>query len=65
FVTPYNEASKSEDSRSAGKRFFRDKKRLLFFINVDFQPCLCVLKALQQTILMESHEAPMETAHMG
>ncbi|PBK63536.1 hypothetical protein ARMSODRAFT_865117, partial [Armillaria solidipes] len=65
FETPYHEASAAKDSRSAGKRFFRDENGLLFFINADFQPHLCVPKALQQDILTESHEAPLETAHMG
>ncbi|PBK58133.1 hypothetical protein ARMSODRAFT_839291, partial [Armillaria solidipes] len=61
--TPYLEATKAEDSKSAGKRFYRDSDGLLFFINVDFQPRLCVPKSLQQFILTESHESPWETAH--
>ncbi|PBK70881.1 hypothetical protein ARMSODRAFT_847363, partial [Armillaria solidipes] len=63
--TPYHEASKAEDSRSAGKRFYKDENELLFFINADFQPRLCVPKNLQQIILTESHESPLETTHMG
>ncbi len=65
FSTPYHEASEAEDSRSTGKRFYKDKNGLLFFINADFQPRLCVLKLLQQSILTEAHKAPLETAHMS
>ncbi|SJL06611.1 uncharacterized protein ARMOST_09953 [Armillaria ostoyae] len=65
FKTLYQETRESEDSRTIGKRFYQDENGLLFFINADFQPQLCVLKSMQQDILTEAHKSPLETAHMG
>ncbi|PBK66625.1 hypothetical protein ARMSODRAFT_890425, partial [Armillaria solidipes] len=66
FKTPYQEdqeASEAEDSRSLGKRFLKDEKGLLYFMNTDHQPRLCVPKTLQQDILTEAHKSPLESAH--
>ncbi len=65
FWTIYKETLKAEDSRSLGRKFLRDENSLLFFLNTDFQPRLCVPRSLTQEILTEAHESPLETAHMS
>ncbi|KAF9010902.1 hypothetical protein BDZ89DRAFT_911958, partial [Hymenopellis radicata] len=63
FKTVYKEAKTSKDSRSLGKRFLVDEQDLLFFLDADLQPRLCVPKPLRQAMLTEGHESPVETAH--
>ncbi|KAF9022529.1 hypothetical protein BDZ89DRAFT_885443, partial [Hymenopellis radicata] len=63
FRTVYQEARKSMDSRSLGKRFLIDEQDLLYFLDADFQPRLCVPRVLRQELLTEGHESPVETAH--
>ncbi len=64
FKTIYAEASEATDARSQGAKFLKVKEGLLYILNADFQPRLCVPKKLKQTILEEAHESPMETAHL-
>ena len=46
-------------------RFLKDQRGLLFFLNEDYQPRLCVPKARRNFILREAHENPLESAHAG
>lgn len=64
FKTIYKETTQSEDNQSEGNKFLQGEDQLLYFLNADFQPRLCVPWQLRQKILQEAHEAPMETAHL-
>ena len=46
-------------------RFLKDQRGLLFFLNEDYQPRLCVPKARRNFILREAHENPLESVHAG
>ena len=46
-------------------RFLKDQRGLLFFLNEDYQPRLCVPKTKRNLILREAHENPLESAHSG
>lgn len=65
FQTVYVETLDAKDSRSLGKRFLQDEQGLLYFLNADFQPRLCIPKSEQSKIIAEAHESPLETAHMS
>ena len=47
------------------RRFVKDEKGLLYFIDPDYQPRLCVPKSQQNFVLKEAHENPMESSHAG
>ncbi len=64
FKTIYKETNSSLDSCSQGCKFMQGEDKLLYFLNADFQPQLCILKKLRQQILEEAHESPMETVHL-
>lgn len=46
-------------------RFLKDERGLLFFLDEDYQPRLCVPKGRRNFILREAHENPLESAHAG
>ena len=46
-------------------RFLKDERGLLFFLDGDYQPRLCVPKGRRNFILREAHENPLESAHAG
>ena len=45
--------------------FLRDERGLLFFLDENYQPRLCVPKTRRNFLLKEVHESPFESAHMG
>lgn len=64
FKSSYEEAEISSDSRSEGGKFLKSEDDLLYFLDADYQPRLCIPKKLRQSILEEAHESPLETAHL-
>ncbi len=60
----YQETEESTDSRSLGNKFLQGKDGLLYFLNTDYQPRLCIPWMLRQEILEEAHESPLETVHL-
>ena len=50
---------------SSNNRYMKDERGLLFFIDPDYQPRLCVPKSQRNFILTEAHENPMESSHAG
>jgi len=49
----------------ANGRFIKDERGLLYFMDPDYQPRLCVPKSHRKFILREAHENPMESSHAG
>jgi hypothetical protein len=49
----------------ASKQFYKDQQGLLYFMDADYQPQLCILQMLRSEILKEVHDSPYETAHTG
>jgi len=46
-------------------QFLKDERGLLFFLDGDYQPRLCIPKGRRNFILREAHENPLESAHAG
>jgi hypothetical protein len=46
-----------------GRRYVCDHDDLLYFLDADFSPRLCVPAAMVPTILRKHHESPLEGAH--
>lgn len=46
-------------------RYLKDERGLLYFLDPDYQPRLCVPKSQWNFILREAHENPMESSHGG
>jgi hypothetical protein len=46
-----------------GRRYLRDKDGLLYFLDADHVPRLCVPATQTVLIMREAHESPLETAH--
>ncbi|KAI4294333.1 hypothetical protein K525DRAFT_149445, partial [Schizophyllum commune Loenen D] len=46
-----------------GRRYHRTDDGLLFFMDADYHPRLCVPDQLVPRILKTAHEEPMESAH--
>ena len=59
--------SEVEDTSSGktNRRFIKDERGLIYFIDPDYQPRLCVPKPQQNFVLKEAHENPMESSHAG
>ncbi|KIJ90556.1 hypothetical protein K443DRAFT_116430, partial [Laccaria amethystina LaAM-08-1] len=49
----------------ANGRFIKDERGLLYFVDPDYQPRLCVPKSHRNFVLREAHENPMESGHAG
>ena len=60
-------ADKKRDVQNwkANGRFIKDERGLLYFIDPDYQPRLCVPKSQRNFVLREAHENPMESSHAG
>ena len=52
-------------ARKTGGRFIKDAQGLLYFVDPDYQPRLCVPSSQRNFILREAHENPMESSHTG
>ncbi|KAI5892235.1 uncharacterized protein SCHCODRAFT_02477813, partial [Schizophyllum commune H4-8] len=61
----YEEADTVSSAWTAGRRYFRSDDGLLYFLDADYLPRLCVPDSLIDEILIRAHEGPMETAHAG
>jgi hypothetical protein len=46
-----------------GRRYVRDHDGLLYFLDADFSPRLCVPASVVASVLREHHESPLEGAH--
>ena len=60
----------ADEKREAGNwkangRFIKDERGLLYFLDPDYQPRLCVPKSQRNFVLREAHENPMESSHAG
>jgi len=55
----------SADASLVNNCYMMDERGLLYFIDPDYQPRLCVPKAQHNFILQEAHENPMESSHAG
>ena len=49
----------------ANGRFIKDERGLLYFVDPDYQPRLCVPRSQRNFVLREAHENPMESSHAG
>ncbi|KAI5892344.1 uncharacterized protein SCHCODRAFT_02453939, partial [Schizophyllum commune H4-8] len=65
FAKRMEDAQGPEDEWTPGRRFMRDATGLLYFLDADYVPRLCVPKSKQRRVLEEAHENPIETAHGG
>lgn len=65
FRSMYKSLAKNSSDSNVNRRFVKDEKGLLYFIDPDYQPRLCVPKSQQNFILKEAHENPMESSHAG
>ncbi|KAL1663507.1 hypothetical protein GGF50DRAFT_35893, partial [Schizophyllum commune] len=61
----YAEAQESDGTWTPGRRFFKDEAGLLYFLDADYLPRLCVPLSKRRQVLEEAHENPIETAHGG
>ena len=61
----YKSLAKNSSDSNVNRRFVKDEKGLLYFIDPDYQPRLCVPKSQQNFILKEAHKNPMESSHAG
>ncbi|KAL1664212.1 hypothetical protein GGF50DRAFT_36955, partial [Schizophyllum commune] len=65
FARRMEEAQEPEGDWTPGRRFLKDEAGLLYFLDADYSPRLCVPKSRQRRVLEEAHENPIETAHGG
>ena len=65
FKTIWNDARRQAQNWKADGRFIKDERGLLYFVDPDYQPRLCVPSSLRNFILTEAHENPMESSHAG
>ena len=61
----WQDVSRQVQNWKANGRFIKDEWGLLYFIDPDYQPGLCVPSSLHSFILKEVHENPMESSHAG
>ncbi|KAI5890846.1 uncharacterized protein SCHCODRAFT_02468393, partial [Schizophyllum commune H4-8] len=61
----YEEADTVSSAWTPGRRYYKSENGLLFFLDADYLPRLCVPDALRDEVLLRAHEDPMETAHAG
>ncbi|KAI5886521.1 uncharacterized protein SCHCODRAFT_02463539, partial [Schizophyllum commune H4-8] len=59
----WKNANSDSTTFTPGRRFYRSEDGLLFFLDADFLPRLCVPDSLVPRILRTAHEEPMECAH--
>ncbi|KAI5896017.1 uncharacterized protein SCHCODRAFT_02449000, partial [Schizophyllum commune H4-8] len=61
----YEEADTVTAGWTPGRRYYRSEDDLLFFLDADYLPRLCVPDKLVGDILISAHEEPMEGGHTG
>ena len=59
------ECKQLDTASSANTRYLKDERGLLYFVDPDYQPRLCVPKSQRNFILREAHENAMESSHAG
>ena len=65
FSTIWKDEKREIDNWKQDGQFLKDQRGLLFFLDEDYQPRLCVPKAKRNLLLREAHENPLESAHAG
>ncbi|KIK05315.1 hypothetical protein K443DRAFT_73502, partial [Laccaria amethystina LaAM-08-1] len=65
FKSIWNDEKLEPENWKHDRRFLKDQRGLLFFLDEDYQPRLCVPKTRRNFILREAHESPLESAHAG
>jgi len=50
---------------NGNRRFLKDEQGLLFFLDSNYQPRLCVPKKRKNFILREVHENPLKSTHVS
>ena len=65
FSSIWKDEKREVQNWKASSRFIKDEKGLLYFVDLDYQPRLCVPKSHRNFILREAHENPMESSHSG
>ena len=65
FQSIWNDEKRNEQNWKNTGRFLKDERGLLFFLDEDYQPRLCVPRSQRNFVLREAHENPLESAHAG
>ena len=65
FRSVWKDRAKESSEWTPNEHFIKDERRLIYFIDPDYQPRLCVPKSQQNFILKEAHESPLESSHAG
>ena len=60
----YNDPRTQVDAEwTPGYRYSKDENGLLYFLDADYHPRLCVPESFRSQLLMQAHEVASETAH--
>ncbi|KAI5886764.1 uncharacterized protein SCHCODRAFT_02467268, partial [Schizophyllum commune H4-8] len=59
----YEDSGLASDTWTPGRRYYKSDDGLLFFLDADYLPRLCVPDKLVGEILISAHEEPMEGGH--
>ena len=65
FASIWADEKREAENWKANGWFIKDERGLLYFLDPDYQPRLCVPKSHRNFILREAHENPMESSHTG
>ena len=65
FRSIWNDKGREERNWKNNGRFLKDERGLLFFLDENYQPRLCVPRSQRNFVLREAHENPLESAHAG
>ena len=65
FRSIWKDRAKKSSEWTPNEHFIKDERGLIYFIDPDYQPRLCVPKSQQNFILKEAHESPLESSHAG
>jgi hypothetical protein len=65
FGAIWNDVAHDSATGGPNHQFIKDERSLLYFIDPDYQPRLCIPSSLCNFVLREAHENPMESSHVG
>ena len=65
FRTIWEHKQQEPADATRNNRYLKDERGLLYFVDPDYQPRLCVPKSQRNFVLREAHENPMESSHAG
>ena len=65
FRSVWTDMADDSASGKANKRFMKDERGLIYFIDPEYQPRLCVPRSQRNFVLREAHESPLESSHAG